>query len=594
MKYLKGIQASPGIAIAPVYLHDPEEFPVEQRRIDPSDILAEKARLQEAIKAVSEDFAATRAHVEDILGKEHAQIFDAHLLMLQDPMLLELTYPHIEKYNAEYAFWTTFQNLRRQFEAFQDDYLRERGADLLGIAKRVLAKLGNWEKAGLDRLPDKAIVVARDLMPDDMAHLQPDRVLGLVTEVGGPTSHAIILARGLEIPAVVSVADALSDVRIGDMAIVDGRRGHFILNPDDKTLAQYRGLAERLRKRKAGWVDSRDLPAQTEDGVRVALQANVELSSEVHSAMDYGAEGVGLYRTEYLYISSDSLPDEASQVAAYSQMARRIAPHPLVIRTLDLGGDKMSHVLNTQTEMNPFLGLRSIRLTLRHRDLFKIQLRAILKASTVGNVKLMLPLISGIDELREALAVLNDVREELTREGVPFDLQCPVGVMIEVPSAALIADQLAREVDFFSIGTNDLIQYTLAVDRGNDLVAYLFEPFHPAVLRLIKGVVDAAHAQNIPVTVCGEMAGDPHSGLLLVGMGVDKLSMTPSALPEVKRAIRTTSFNQLQALGEDVLNMQEIADIRARVNATLSDEDDETFVGGDSGETTLQMRLSLF
>ena len=264
-----------------------------------------------------------------------------------------------------------------------------------------------------------------------------------------PRPHAIILARGLEIPAVVSVANALSDAHIGAVAIVDGHRGDFILNPDGETLAHYRGLAEKLRKRKAGLADSRDLPAQTKDGVRVALQANVELPSEVHSAMAYGAEGVGLYRTEYLYLASDILPDEASQVAAYSQMAKRIAPHPLVIRTLDLGGDKMSHVINTQIEKNPFLGLRSIRLTLRHRDLFKVQLRAILKASAVGNVKLMLPLISGIDELREALAVLNDVREALAREGVPFDPQCPVGVMIEVPSAALIADQLAPGSRFF-------------------------------------------------------------------------------------------------------------------------------------------------
>ena len=569
MKHFTGIQASPGIAIGAVYRYDPEEFLVDQRRVPARDIPAEEARLRDAIAAVAEDFAATRAHVEAVLGKEHAQIFDAHLLILQDAALLDPTLARIrnEAYNAEYAFWTTFQDLRRQFEAIQDEYLRERGADLLSIEKRVLAKLCNWEKAGLDRLPHKAIVVARDLMPDDMAHLQPDTVSGLVTEVGGPTSHAIILARGLEIPAVVSVVDALAEARMGDMAIVDGRRGHFILHPDKKTLAQYRRLSEELKARKAGLAGSRDLPAETTDGVRIALQANVELPNEVPSALAYGAEGVGLYRTEYLYLAQNTLPDEAAQTAAYSQMAERIAPQPLVIRTLDLGGDKMSHVLNTQREMNPFLGLRSIRLTMEHRDLFKTQLRAILKASASGNVNVMFPLISGVDELRGAKAVLAEVREELARERVPFDDRCPIGVMIEVPSAALVADELAREVDFFSIGTNDLIQYTLAVDRGNDLVAYLFEPFHPAVLRLLKRVIDAAHARQIPVTVCGEMAGNPQSGLLLMGMGVDKLSMTPSALPEVKRAIRAASFDQLRSLADDVLAMHVIADIRARITS---------------------------
>lgn len=569
MKYFTGIQASPGIAIGTVYRYDPEEYLVDQRRVSPRDIPAEEARLRDAIAAVAEDFAATRAHVEAVLGKEHAQIFDAHLLILQDAALLDPTLARIrnEAYNAEYAFWTTFQDLRRQFEAIQDEYLRERGADLLSIEKRVLAKLCNWEKAGLDRLPHKAIVVARDLMPDDMAHLQPDTVSGLVTEVGGPTSHAIILARGLEIPAVVSVVDALAEARMGDRAIVDGRRGHFILHPDKKTLAQYRRLSEELRARKAGLAGSRDLPAETTDGVRIALQANVELPNEVPSALAYGAEGVGLYRTEYLYLAQNTLPDEAAQTAAYSQMAERIAPQPLVIRTLDLGGDKMSHVLNTQREMNPFLGLRSIRLTMEHRDLFKTQLRAILKASASGNVNVMFPLISGVDELRGAKSVLAEVREELARERVPFDDRCPIGVMIEVPSAALVADELAREVDFFSIGTNDLIQYTLAVDRGNDLVAYLFEPFHPAVLRLLKRVIDAAHARQIPVTVCGEMAGNPQSGLLLMGMGVDKLSMTPSALPEVKRAIRAASFDQLRSLADDVLAMHVIADIRARITS---------------------------
>ena len=578
----KGIKASPGISIGPVYLYDPEEFRVDRRRLAAADIPAEEVRLHDAIEAVAEDLKETRAHVEDVLGKEHAQIFDAHLLILQDPALIDPIVARIreELYSAEYAFWSISRRLRQQFEAIQDDYLRERGSDLLGIEKRVLAKLCNQEKAGLEQLPDEAIVVAHDLMPDDMAHMQPDRVLGLVTEVGGPTSHTVILARGLEIPAVVSVTKVLSEAQPGDVAIVDGRRGQFILNPDEETLAYYEGLAEKLRKSKAGFAESRDLPAETKDGVRITLQANVELPAEVNSAQSYGAEGIGLYRTEYLYLAQARLPDEASQAAAYRQMAEQIAPQPLVIRTLDLGGDKMSQVINTEPEMNPFLGWRSIRLTLGHRDLFKTQLRAILRASVVGNVRIMFPLISGVDELREALGVLDEVRQDLVRDGIPFDANCPVGAMIEVPSAALVADQLAREVDFFSIGTNDLIQYTLAVDRGNDLVAYLFEPFHPAVLRLIKLVIDAAQAQDLSVTVCGEMAGDPRSALLLMGLGIDGLSMTPSALPEVKRAVRNVSFDMLQTLGEDVLDLHIIADVNAHINQILSDvvgDVDETF-----------------
>ena len=573
MILIEGIKASPGIAIGPVYLYDPGEFWVDRRHVDASAVPAEEARFRDALVAVAEDMKATQQHVEEMLGKDHAQIFDAHLLILQDQALIDPTVTRIrnEAYNAEYAFWSTFQDLRRQFDAIQDEYLKERGADFLDIEKRVLARLCQWEKSGLEQLPHEAIVVAHDLMPADTAHLQPGLVLGLVTEVGGPTSHTVILARGLEIPAVVSVANILTQVQPGDLAIVDGHRGRVILNPDEETQHRYRQLADRLRARQAGLADSRDLPAETSDGIRVSLQANIELPAEVDSAIAYGAEGVGLYRTEYLYLAQNVLPDETAQASAYLQMAKRIAPHPLVIRTLDLGGDKMSHLLNTVPEMNPFLGWRSIRLTLGHRDIFKVQLRAILRASAVGNVRLMLPLISGIEELREALSVLDEVREEFVQEGVPFDANCPVGAMIEVPSAALVADHLAHEVDFFSIGTNDLVQYTLAVDRGNDLVSYLFEPLHPAVLRLIKGVIDAGHAQDILVTVCGEMASDPRSSLLLLGLGIDGLSMTPSGLPEVKRAIRNVSFNRLQSLAEDVLDMHMISDIHSRVNEELAD-----------------------
>jgi phosphotransferase system enzyme I (PtsI) len=574
MTRFEGIKASPGIAIGPVYLYDPGEFWVDPSRVNADAVAAEEARFRGALSEVAEELKATRLHVEETLGTDYAQIFDAHLLILQDHALVGPTLARIrdDRYNAEYAFWATCRHLHRQFEAIQDEYLRDRGsADLLGIEKRVLARLCRHERVRIDHLPHEAIVIAHDLMPADTAHMQPDQVLGLVTEVGGPTSHTVILARGLEIPAVVSVSDIMVKARSGDLAIVDGRRGRVIFNPDEHTLDRYRKLAQRYKERKAGLADTRDLPAETTDGVRVSLQANVEVPAEVDSVIAYGAEGIGLYRTEYLYLAQNTLPDEETQVAAYSQMAERIAPQPLVIRTLDLGGDKMSHLLNTVPEMNPFLGWRSIRLTLGHRDLFKVQLRAIFRASAVGNVRIMLPLISGIEELREALSVLDEVREELVQEGIPFDANCPVGAMIEVPSAALVADHLAREVDFFSIGTNDLIQYTLAVDRGNDLVAYLFEPLHPAVLRLIKGVIDAAHAQDISVTVCGEMAGDLRSSLLLVGLGVDGLSMTPSGLPEVKRVIRDVSFDRLQAIAEDVLDMHVLEDIHNRVNEGLRD-----------------------
>ena len=567
---LKGIQASPGIAIGPVFLHDPADFWVDYRRVEGRDIPFEVQRLRDALSEVAEDLKITRAHVEEKLGKDHAQIFDAHLLILEDVALVDPTIALIkdERYNAEYAFWLTFQKLRRQFEAIRDDFFRERSADLLSIEKRVLAKLCHREPTDLERLPHQAIVVARDLTPSDTAHLQKERVLGIVTEVGGATSHTAIIARGLEIPAVVGVGSVLVHVKPGDMAIVDGRRGRVVLKPDAETLARYTDESKRLLARRAGLVVSKDLPAQTSDGVRVELQGNIELPAEIASAMAYGAEGIGLYRTEYLYLASTSLPDEQTQTATYTHLAEKMAPYPLVIRTLDLGGDKLSHVLHYLPETNPFLGWRAIRLSLSLPDLFRVQLRAILRASAVGNVKIMFPLVSTIEELRQAKTQLAQVREELRTEGIPFDENCPVGVMIEVPSAAILADQLAREADFFSIGTNDLIQYTLAVDRGNENVAYLFDPFNPAVLRLIKRVIDEGHAHHIPVTVCGEMAGDPYASLLLLGLGIDGLSMTPRSLPDIKGIIRTVSFKTAQKIAQEVLAFDSNEAIRTHLQVS--------------------------
>ena len=565
MKQLEGIQASPGIAIGPVFVHQPEDPWIDYRRIPQGEVEAEVTRFLDTLKMVAEDLRAIRAEVEAKLGTDHAQIFDAHLLILEDEALKAPTIARIrgEWVNADYAFWQTLQKLRRQFDAIQDDYFRSRKADIVDIEKRVLAKLAQREEGVLDRMTTEAIVVAHDLSPSDTVHLQRDRVLGIVTEAGGTTSHAAIIARGLEIPAVLGVESATSSVEPGDLAIVDGQRGLVYIHPDEETLSRYRRELNRLQEIHKDLAGLRDLPSVTQDGVRVSLQVNIELPDEVEAALSYGAEGIGLYRTEYMYLASSSLPSEAEQTETYRRLAERMAPRPLVIRTLDLGGDKLSHVLHTIPEMNPFLGWRAVRISLAHKALFRSQLRAILRASAVGNVWAMFPMISSTEELREAKDVLEEARAELRDQGVAFDEYCPVGAMIEVPSAAVIADYLADEVDFFSIGTNDLIQYTIAVDRGNEKVAYLFDPFHPAVLRLIKNVVDAGHAKGIPVTLCGEMAGDPWSSVLLLGMGVDGFSMSPMALPGVKRVIRSVTRAWAVALADEVLTLRTRGEIRA-------------------------------
>ncbi len=535
---------------------------------------AEVGRFVATLEEVAEDVKVIRAQVEERLGRDYAQIFDAHLLILEDVALKDPTTQLIrqERFSAEYAFWRTFQGVRRQFDAIQDDYFRARKADILDIEKRVLAKLCRQEDVLLDRLTTEAVVVAHDLTPSDTAHMHRDCVLGVVTEVGGTTSHAAIIARGLEIPAVAGVESAIASAESGDLAIVDGRRGLVYVNPDAGTLARYRVEAKRFQEVRKDLSALKDLPTVTLDGIAVNLQGNIEISEEVDSALAYGAEGIGLYRTEYLYLASSSLPTEDEQTETYTRIARQMAPHPLVIRTLDLGGDKLSYILHTSPEMNPFLGWRAIRLSLANKGFFRTQLRAILRASVTGNIQIMYPMISGVEELIEANEVLEEAREELRAEGVPFDERCPVGAMIEVPAAAVVADQLAEEVDFFSIGTNDLIQYAIAVDRGNEKVAYLFDPLHPAVLRLIHNVVEAADRQGIPVTVCGEMAGDPWFSALLLGLGVDGLSMSPMAIPAVKRAIRSITMEEARVLAGTVLSLRSCEEIRNHLQEALPPE----------------------
>jgi len=568
---LKGIPASPGIAIGKAFTHDRGDVWFDWRHLSEAEVEPEVERFLGALREVGTDVERVRHQVETRLGKEHAQIFEAHLLMLRDPMLADATASRIRKdrTNAEYAFYQTLRDIKRQFDAIEDEYYRGRTADLEDIESRVLAKLCGEVRASLANLDMEAVVVAHTLTPSDTAHMSRDRVLGFVTEVGGSTAHAAIIARGLGIPAVVGVETATAAIEPGDLLIVDGVRGTVLINPDAETVARYQAEADRLRQRERTRTTLTGLLSETTDGVRVELAANVDLPEEVEMVLRYGAEGVGLYRTEFLYLTRPALPTEEDQAQAYRWIAERVAPRPVVIRTLDLGGDKLSHVFHAQPEMNPFLGWRAIRVCLAHRDIFRTQLRAILRASACGNVRIMFPMISGVEEVLEAKQVLEEARSELRAQGIPFDEGCPVGAMIEVPSAAVVADQIAEEVQFFSIGTNDLVQYAVAVDRSNERVAYLFDALHPGVLRLIRGTIEAGHRYGIPVGMCGEMCGDPLSAVLLLGLGLNSFSMGPSAIPEIKRVIRSVSLSDARAIASEAMSCRTPAQVRAYLRGAL-------------------------
>jgi len=574
MKVLNGIAASPGIAIGPIYIHDPGDFWIDYGQIDAEHVEAEVTRFEQAIAEVSEDLRAIRSQVEDKLGKDHAQIFDAHLLMVGDDSLCRPAIDRIRtyRYHAEYAYRVTVSDIERQFDAIQDPYFRSRKSDIQEVERRVMAKLCQHEESFLDHLHYDAIVVAQDVQAADMVHIRSRHVLGICTEVGGQTSHTAIIARGLEIPAIVGVHSVLDVFEVGDTAIADGSRGRIIVNPDEETLIRYRELAAQFRESQEDLSETVDLPAETQDGTPVTMMVNIELPAEVKGGLASGATGVGLFRTEFLYLTSPHHPTEEEQTKTYTELAETAHPHPVVIRTLDLGGDKLPYIERGGREMNPFLGWRAIRVSLANRDYFRTQLQAILRASAQGNVRIMFPMISQIEELLEALEVLEEARQELRSQAVEFDETCPVGAMIEVPAAAVIADQLAEHVDFFSIGTNDLIQYSVAVDRGNDKVAYLFDSYHPGVLRLIKMVVDAAHAHDLSVTVCGEMAGDPKSAILLHGLGVDGLSMATPSVLGVKRAIRAVTSLDARAIADAALTTASKETIKAQLSDLLGEE----------------------
>ncbi len=557
MIQLKGIAAAGGISIGPVYKIGSEEFIVLREAIKWEDIPAQIQLFEEALIKTRREIIELQKRISSDMGQEEAQIFDAHLLVLEDRMLIEEVISRLKKeqLNVAYIFSEVLKKYISVFLKIEDEYLKERTADINDVGKRILRNLLGKEKKGLEDIKEKAIIVAHDLSPSDTAAMHTKNVAAFVTDIGGKTSHTAIMAKSLEIPAVVGLETITAKVNPGDILIVDGSTGIVIISPDEETLNNYRQKLKKLKGIAERFLSVKDLPAVTTDGRVVIISANIEFPDEVSSVKLHGSEGIGLYRTEFFYMNRKDSPTEEEHYQAYKYVAQAMNPHSVVIRTLDIGGDKFLSQFKIPYEMQPFLGWRAIRFCLARPDIFKLQLRAILRASVHGNLKLMYPMISGIEELRQANRLLAEAKEELSKNGLAFNDQIRVGVMIEVPSAAMTADILAKEADFFSIGTNDLIQYSLAVDRANEKVAYLYEPAHPAILRLVKNIIDAAHNAKIKVAMCGEMAGDPSLALILLGLGLDEFSMPPQIIPELKYIIRAVGFKGAQSFAIEAMKL---------------------------------------
>jgi phosphoenolpyruvate-protein phosphotransferase (PTS system enzyme I) len=557
MQILRGIAVSPGVAIGPTRLIDPHGMLWPHRHIASESVAAELERLDRGLESARNEAGVEEAAMHQRLGPRYADILGAHARMIDDPTLRNDARMHIERdrLSAESAIAQVLDGYAARLEGLSDSFMAARAADVRDIEHRILRQFtGQQPMPPVDSLDEPVVLLAHDLSPSQTAALDPALAIGFATEAGGRASHTAIVAAALEIPAVVGIGPFLGRSGGCQTVIIDGDEGLVILDPDAATLERYRLAARERSARFAGLANLAALPAETRDGTRVGLWGNIEFPGEVLACGLRGAEGIGLYRTEYLYLNAQTPPTEDEQLAAYAEVVRSIQGHPVVIRTLDLGADKLVSYPSAAAEgRNPFLGLRSLRLSLREPALFRTQLRAILRASALGDVRVMFPLVSTLNELRQARALLNEVAAELAAEGVAIRSDLPVGVMIEVPAAALVADQLAKEVDFFSIGTNDLIQYTLAVDRTNETVADLYSAADPSVLRLIAMVVEAARSRGLEVNVCGAMGGEPLYTMLLLGLGLRNLSMPPHQLPEVKRVIRGIWLEQAKEVAEAAL-----------------------------------------
>lgn len=563
MLELHGIPVSPGVAIGPALVLNREGYRIPHCQVAPEDIEAENLRLRGAVDALSRSLEANRMDTAAIAGDSTGEIFAAQLQMLHDPRLhaeLQRRIRH-ENQSAAYAVSQVLHRYAADLRRLDNSLLAQRADDVLDIEQQLLEHLGAVTRRPLNELSEPVVVLTHNLTPSETANLDRRYVRGFCTEIGGPGGHMAIVAKGLELPAVVGIGDFLQSVAGAEIVIVDGDRGVVILDPDDETLRRYEEGRERRKNLALRLAELRDLPAETTDGIAVSLNANIEFPHEVAASLERGATGIGLYRTEFLYLASDVEPREQDHYDAYREVVEAMGGRPVVIRTLDLGADKVGNRPLTEPEPNPFLGLRSIRLSLKKPELFRPQLRALLRAAVHGDVRVMFPLVTTLSELRQAKLLVNTIAEDLSEEGIPHRSDLPLGMMVETPATVLMLDRFAKEVDFLSIGTNDLVQYTLAVDRSNECVADLYQSSDPSVLRLIRRCVEVSQESGVPLSICGEMSSNPARALLLVGLGIRSLSLPPNALPKVKKAIRSVSLGQCEEIAARAITMENARDI---------------------------------
>ncbi len=568
-----GISAAPGIVIGKAHVVDSEDLSVPHTRIPHDMVESEVDNFNSALAVTREELLEIKTDLANQMGEDHARIFDAHLLILDDVMVVDDTEALIrtEGFNAAWALKVVISKVVSSFGNIGDEYLKDRAADILDVKRRVLRKLLGMEREMILNPAEPSIVVAHELSPSDTAQLDRRLVLGYATDLGGRTSHTAIIARSQGVAAVVGLEDTSPLIETGDMVILDGNCGTVIINPLDSTVEKYQVEIDRWKEFEKQLLTLTGYPAETLDHRKILLEANIDLPEEIESALNFGAEGIGLFRTEYFFIAKDQLPTEEEQYKVYREVVDNIKGKPVTIRALDIGGDKIAGYLHSSAELNPFMGWRGIRFLLTRKDIFKTQLRAIYRASAYGEVRLMFPLIVGIEEVILAKEICEEVKADLTKSRYRIDPDVKIGIMVETPAAVAMAGALAKEVDFFSVGTNDLVQYTMAVDRGNTKISHLYQHLHPSIIRFLKMTVDAAKKNNIPTAVCGEMCADPLATVILLGLGVDEFSCSPNAMPEVKKIVRSVTYDECKLLVKRIQKYSTTEKIESHVRAFLMD-----------------------